>query len=104
MPSSSAPQEDNNKGQEPAPTSDNKDLRKPWLNPGPPAGPFLWERSSYFPETVVTSIELWASAKFIGRECATANKEYVMCKKEKGMNPTACLELGDRAVDCANKV
>jgi hypothetical protein len=32
----------------------------------------------------IESIELWAAAKIIGRECASINKAYFMCKKEKG--------------------
>jgi hypothetical protein len=29
---------------------------------------------------LVRSIELWAASKIIGRECATVNKNYAICK------------------------
>ena len=32
----------------------------------------------------IDSIELWAAAKIIGRECATVNKTFFVCKKDKG--------------------
>lgn len=52
----------------------------------------------------VSSIRLWAAAKFIGRECATEGKEFCICKKEKGENPNECVNLGDSYRKCANKV
>eukprot|EP01040_Poterioochromonas_malhamensis_P007546 gene7548-8147_t len=52
----------------------------------------------------LTSVELWAAAHFIGRECATQNKEFVLCKKEDAENPNACLKQGEIAKNCANNV
>jgi hypothetical protein len=50
----------------------------------------------------VGSIELWAAAKIIGRECATVNKEFLLCKKYDGFNrPLACLSKGEAATACA---
>jgi len=37
-----------------------------------------------------SSLALWAASKIIGRECATINKEFFLCKKERGENPTSC--------------
>eukprot|EP00601_Ochromonadales_sp_CCMP2298_P001778 CAMPEP_0173193290 /NCGR_PEP_ID=MMETSP1141-20130122/13880_1 /TAXON_ID=483371 /ORGANISM="non described non described, Strain CCMP2298" /LENGTH=99 /DNA_ID=CAMNT_0014117617 /DNA_START=11 /DNA_END=310 /DNA_ORIENTATION=+ len=51
----------------------------------------------------VGSLELWAGAKIIGRECATLNKEFLLCKKfESG--PTACLGKGDLSTSCASEI
>jgi hypothetical protein len=38
----------------------------------------------------LTSMELWAASKIIGRECATANKNYIICKRENGNQPELC--------------
>eukprot|EP00600_Ochromonadales_sp_CCMP1393_P006230 CAMPEP_0174960222 /NCGR_PEP_ID=MMETSP0004_2-20121128/3593_1 /TAXON_ID=420556 /ORGANISM="Ochromonas sp., Strain CCMP1393" /LENGTH=101 /DNA_ID=CAMNT_0016208589 /DNA_START=101 /DNA_END=406 /DNA_ORIENTATION=- len=55
--------------------------------------------------TTVGSLELWASAKIIGRECATVNKEFLLCKKYEGStSPTACLEKGDLSTACATGI
>jgi hypothetical protein len=54
--------------------------------------------------SAISSIELWASAKFIGRECATVNKDFVLCKKTKGENPAECANHGDLVTSCANNV
>jgi hypothetical protein len=53
----------------------------------------------------VGSIELWAAAKIIGRECATVNKEFLLCKKYEGYNaPFACLQKGEVATSCATQM
>mmetsp|Transcript_16974 Transcript_16974/g.37761 ORF Transcript_16974/g.37761 Transcript_16974/m.37761 type:complete len:104 (+) Transcript_16974:51-362(+) len=53
----------------------------------------------------VGSIELWAAAKIIGRECATVNKEFLLCKKYEGYNaPFACLQKGEVATSCATQI
>lgn len=49
----------------------------------------------------IESIELWSAAKIIGRECATVNKEYLLCKKYEGKNPTPCLEKSKLVTACA---
>ncbi len=52
----------------------------------------------------ISSVELWAAAKFIGRECATVNKDYIHCKQKSGADPSACTEHGDLATACATRV
>jgi hypothetical protein len=52
----------------------------------------------------IDSLDLWAASNFIGRECATINKDYVLCKSEKGGDPKACLEEGNLANSCASEV
>ena len=34
----------------------------------------------------IGSLDLFTSAKVIGRECATINKDFLLCKKELGNN------------------
>lgn len=51
-----------------------------------------------------TSIELWAAAKVVGRECAAINKAFFVCKKEKGANPDACEAQATLSSICANRV
>ena len=51
-----------------------------------------------------TSIELWAASKVIGRECATVNKEFLLCKKHEGTSLTACSKKGEIAQACASDV
>ncbi len=53
---------------------------------------------------IPTSVELWAAAKVIGRECSAINKEFFICKKEKGANPDACAAQAALSSTCANKV
>ena len=48
--------------------------------------------------------ELLAAAKIIGRECATVNKDFFLCKKNKGSEPAACESQSVLASLCANKV
>ena len=50
-----------------------------------------------------TGAELWAASKFIGRECATANKDFFLCKKNAGDAPTACEASSVLASLCANR-
>eukprot|EP01039_Chlorochromonas_danica_P003608 gene3609-3951_t len=52
----------------------------------------------------IDSVDLWAAAKFIGRECATINKDFVLCKKEHDQNPLPCLAQGDLVASCAGEV
>jgi len=47
--------------------------------------------------------ELWAASKFIGRECATVNKDFFLCKKNAGDAPSACEASSVLASLCANK-
>ena len=51
-----------------------------------------------------TSLQLWAAAKIVGRECATVSKEYFLCKKEKGENPAECLKEAQEAMKCTSNV
>lgn len=54
--------------------------------------------------TPLTSLQLWASAKIVGRECATVSKDYFLCKKEKGNNPAECLNAAKEAMKCTSDV
>lgn len=54
--------------------------------------------------SLITSLELWTSAKFIGRECATANKNYLICKKTQGDDPKLCAAQAELVTSCANTV
>jgi len=54
--------------------------------------------------SLVSSLELWTSAKFIGRECSTVNKEYLICKKTEGANPKLCSQQADLVTTCADNV
>ncbi len=49
-------------------------------------------------------MEIWAASKFIGRECATLNKIFYMCKQEKGDEPKACASEGIEVMKCGNDV
>jgi len=51
-----------------------------------------------------TGAELYAASKFIGRECATINKDFFLCKKNAGADPAACESQSVLASLCANKV
>ncbi|RYH24038.1 hypothetical protein EON65_17130 [archaeon] len=51
----------------------------------------------------VPSIELWAAAKFVGRECATVNRNYLVCKKANS-DPFACVDQEKLATSCAANV
>lgn len=55
-------------------------------------------------EQLVSSIDLFAGAKVYARECATLNKNFVLCKNEHGSNPDKCLAEGDLVTACTNKV
>jgi hypothetical protein len=52
----------------------------------------------------ISSVDLWAASKFIGRECATMNKNYILCKQTAQNNPMTCAEQGDLATTCAINV
>jgi len=54
--------------------------------------------------SVPTSIELWASSKIIGRECARVNKDFYVCKKNNGPEPQQCEALGNSVTNCATKM
>ncbi len=51
-----------------------------------------------------TSVEIWTVAKIIGRECATFNKEYLICKNVNGPHPDKCLSQGDLVDVCTVNV
>lgn len=50
-----------------------------------------------------TGAELWAASKFIGRECATINKDFFLCKKAHE-SPAECESASVLVSLCANKV
>jgi hypothetical protein len=54
--------------------------------------------------SLVSSIDLWTSAKFIGRECATVNKDYLLCKQQANDDPRPCLEQSALVTACTVKV
>lgn len=64
----------------------------------------LFHFISTMDEHLITSLQLWAASKVIGRECSTINKEFWICKKNKGENPIACEEQGKLATSCAAHV
>jgi hypothetical protein len=49
---------------------------------------------------MATSSELVAASKIIGYECATINREYLECKKNKGNNPAECKTQADFVTTC----
>lgn len=51
-----------------------------------------------------SSMELWAASKFIGRECATINKLFYICKRDNGDEPKACAAEGKGVTACGNQV
>jgi hypothetical protein len=51
-----------------------------------------------------SSMEIWAASKFIGRECASLNKAFYLCKRDKGDEPRACFPEGAKVLDCGNKM
>lgn len=50
------------------------------------------------------SMELWAASKVIGRECATVNKEYFLCKKAAGLDPRLCAAKAELSSACASNI
>lgn len=50
------------------------------------------------------SMEVWAASKFIGRECATINKIFYVCKRDKGNDPKVCWNEGEDVTRCGNQV
>ena len=60
--------------------------------------------SSSLGSTMKSSMEIWAASKFIGRECATINKLFYVCKRDNGDNPTVCSKEGKAVLDCGNNV
>lgn len=59
--------------------------------------------------SAVGSLDLWTSAKVIGRECSTVNKEYLLCKKAVGganvyTDPSVCVDEAKLATSCATNI
>ena len=52
----------------------------------------------------IGSVELWAAAKIVGRECATVNKEYLLCKKYEGTAPNTCMQKSEIVTACTAQV
>ncbi len=55
------------------------------------------------PSLIDTSDVLWAASKLIGRECSSANLNFLECKK-KNPDPEACLEAGKGVTQCVHEV
>lgn len=53
-------------------------------------------------DSPLSSLDLWAGSKFIGRECSEINMEYVLCKKGNDYDPFACKDLAEKVMKCAN--
>jgi hypothetical protein len=51
-----------------------------------------------------SSVDLWAAAKFIGRECSSINRALVQCKMEKGKHPGVCINQASLAASCGKNV
>lgn len=51
-----------------------------------------------------SSTQLWASAKFIGRECSDYNISFLKCKMEKGEHPGLCIKEGDLVRSCTKNM
>ena len=51
-----------------------------------------------------SSLDLWASAKFIGRECSSINRALVECKMDKGKHPGVCINQANLAAACGKNV
>ena len=54
--------------------------------------------------SIPTSLELWASSKIIGRECALVNKDFFICKKSQGPEPQKCDAQSASVTNCATKM
>ena len=65
----------------------------------PPSAP----SSSASPSSSITSLQLWASSKIIGRQCSTENKEYFVCKRDN-WDPRSCIDKADKASACTETV
>ena len=55
-------------------------------------------------ENSIPFADLFSASKIIGRECATASKEYFACKYEKGKNPELCLKEAEAVMRCTETV
>lgn len=51
-----------------------------------------------------SSTQLWAGAKFIGRECSDVNVAFLKCKMEKGEHPGLCINEGDLVRTCTKNM
>jgi hypothetical protein len=51
-----------------------------------------------------SSSELMTGSKFIGRECADVNTEFLKCKMVKGEHPGLCVKEGDLVRLCTKNV
>ena len=54
--------------------------------------------------TMKSSMEIWAASKFIGRECASLNKAFYICKRDRGEEPKQCAAEGQQVLKCGNNV
>lgn len=61
-----------------------------------------WQDSTY--HDAPKSLELWASGKFIGRECASISHDYIACKMEKGEHPGVCINHAKKVSECTLNV
>ena len=53
---------------------------------------------------LIDSIELWAAGKIVARECATINKDYMICKKEEGSGVDVCAVQAAATLVCTTEV
>jgi hypothetical protein len=61
-----------------------------------------WQQATVL--TSPTSSQLWTGAKFIGRECAEVNKQFLECKMTKGEHPGLSIKEGDLVRLCTKNV
>mmetsp|Transcript_92530 Transcript_92530/g.181298 ORF Transcript_92530/g.181298 Transcript_92530/m.181298 type:complete len:106 (+) Transcript_92530:87-404(+) len=52
----------------------------------------------------IESLDIWAVNKIIARECASINKDYLVCKKYEGARINACQKPGELVAACTAEV
>lgn len=55
-------------------------------------------------ETSLNGLQLWAAAKYVGRECSDVSLAYLECKEAKGKHPKECISLSKPVVACFDGV
>ena len=56
------------------------------------------------PSSTPTSLELWTVSKILGRECATVNKDFFVCKRDMGDKPSHCAAQADLVMNCTHNM
>lgn len=59
---------------------------------------------SVTPASTPTSLELWTASKVIGRECASVNKDFFLCKRERGDKPSECAAQAELVTACTHQM